>query len=110
MNNDVHISFSLCVKIRPLGISSLTLHWKECHQQVKGGDPSPLLSAAETYLECRVQFWDPQLRRKWDVLQRLQNRPKEMMKGLMHLSFEERLRAGIQHGEEKAQKDLINAY
>ena len=43
-------------------------------------------------MECWVQFWAPQYRRDLDVLDRAQRRTMKTMKGLEHLSCEERLR------------------
>lgn len=40
----------------------------ECHQQVKEGDPSPLLRAGVTILECCVQCWAPQHKRDMGTL------------------------------------------
>ncbi|KAK4830310.1 hypothetical protein QYF61_009815 [Mycteria americana] len=45
------------------------LRQAECCQQVNGGDPSPLLSTAETHLECWVQCWAPQYKRDMDILE-----------------------------------------
>ncbi|KAK4814815.1 hypothetical protein QYF61_027479 [Mycteria americana] len=55
-------------------------------------------------LEYCVQFWVPQDRRGVELLERVQQRATKMIKGLEHLSYEEKLRAGtVQHREEKAQ-------
>ncbi|KAK4826921.1 hypothetical protein QYF61_012749 [Mycteria americana] len=65
---------------------------KEKHcQQVEGGDPSPLHSTDEAHLECRVQCWTPQYNRDMDMLERVQQRTTKMIKGLEHLSYEEKL-------------------
>ncbi|GAB0191964.1 hypothetical protein GRJ2_001661700 [Grus japonensis] len=68
------------------------LHWRAHRQQVEEGDPSPLLSAGETQLECWVQFWAPQCKRDMDRLEQVQQRPTNMMKGLECQRYEERLR------------------
>ncbi|GAB0187908.1 mitochondrial enolase superfamily member 1 [Grus japonensis] len=72
----------------------------------------PLSSAlVRPHLEHCVQCWAPQYKRDMDMLDRVQQRFTKMMKGLEHLPYEERLKAGtVQHGEENAQGDLINVY
>ncbi|KAK4823641.1 hypothetical protein QYF61_004562 [Mycteria americana] len=52
----------------------------------------PLYSTGETLLECWVQAWAPQGKRHMDVLERVQRRAMKMIKGLEHLSYEERVR------------------
>ncbi|PKU34168.1 hypothetical protein llap_15528 [Limosa lapponica baueri] len=55
------------------------------------------------HLEYCVQLWSPQHRKDMDLLERVQWRATEMIRGLEHLSYEDRLRAGVvQPGEEKA--------
>ncbi|TRZ14046.1 hypothetical protein HGM15179_013056 [Zosterops borbonicus] len=54
----------------------------------QGGDPV-LLSLSEAHLECCVQLWAPQDSRDTE---QIQGRTTKMMKGLEHLSHDERLR------------------
>ncbi|KAK4818123.1 LOW QUALITY PROTEIN: hypothetical protein QYF61_006210 [Mycteria americana] len=59
-------------------------------QQVKGGDSAPLLCSA--HLEYCVQLWSPQHRKDVDLLEQVQRRATKMIRGMIHLSYEDRLR------------------
>jgi len=72
---------------------------------------APCSALVRPHLECCVQFWAFQYNRDTDRLKRVQQGAAKMMKGLEHLSCEERLRElGLLNLEKKRPGGISSMY
>ncbi|PKU41064.1 hypothetical protein llap_8639 [Limosa lapponica baueri] len=67
-------------------------HQKKCGQQVEGGDSAPLLCSGETPPGVLCPALESSTQKHVDLLKQVQQRATKMIRGLEHLSCEDRLR------------------
>jgi len=68
----------------------LGLHQGECGQQVEGDDCCSAL--VRPHLKYCIHPWSPQHSKDMDLLERVQRRVTKKIRGMEHLSCEDRLR------------------
>jgi len=70
------------------------LHQEKCDQQVEGGDSASLLCSAlvRPQLQSCIQLWSPQQKKNMEQLLWVQKKVTKLIRGLKHLSCEEKLR------------------
>lgn len=68
------------------------VHWAQCDQQVEGGCPPALFRPVKPHLEYCDQFWASAFKRDQELLERVQPRTTEMIRGLELPFYKERRR------------------